>query len=65
MPTVCSACGRTSGRCQSCIRADAIINEHENQVARTILRRALNTMAPDPAPEAAKAPDPDPSMPLT
>lgn len=52
MPTICSACGRTSGKCESCTKVDAIIDAHENQTARIIMRRALNTMAP----EASAAP---------
>lgn len=47
MPTIRSACGRTSGKCQSCIKVDAVIGEHENQTARIIMRRALKAMTPD------------------
>lgn len=47
MPTICSACGRTSGKCESCTKVDAIIDAHENQTARIIMRRALKAMTPD------------------
>lgn len=47
MPTVCSACGRTSGMCESCKKVDAIIGDHETLGARVVLRRALKSMTPD------------------
>jgi hypothetical protein len=34
MPVICSACGRTSGKCESCIKVDAIIEQHESPAAR-------------------------------
>lgn len=27
MPTICSACGRTSGKCESCIKVDAVLTD--------------------------------------
>lgn len=53
MPTICSACGRTSGKCESCTKVDAIIDAHENQTARIIMRRALKAMTPDDQPVTA------------
>lgn len=43
-PTICSACNGTHGKCQSCIKADAMIEQHPNEKARLILRAALNAM---------------------
>ena len=52
-PTICSACGRTSGKCQSCIKADALISQHENATARVMLRGSLEAMVTGamPAPD--------------
>lgn len=66
MPTICSACGRTSGKCESCTKVDAIIDAHENQTARIIMRRALKAMTPDdPGVPAAPPPGDAGFQPMT
>jgi len=41
MPTLCSMCGGTYGRCESCKKADAMIQHHENPAAKAALSATL------------------------
>lgn len=34
MPTICSSCGRTSGKCQSCIKVDAALTPERIKAVR-------------------------------
>jgi len=47
MPTICSACGRTAGRCEGCTRADIAIREHENPTVRAALGATLAAIVPN------------------
>lgn len=40
-PTICSACGRTSGKCQSCIKVDAVLTPERIE---SILRKCASNM---------------------
>lgn len=52
MPTMCSSCNRTSGKCESCIKVDAVIREHPSETFRAHMLKSLATVTPSPEPAA-------------
>lgn len=46
MPSICSSCGRTSGRCQSCIRADAFLTPERVEAIRNSVADDSNYVSP-------------------
>lgn len=58
MPTPCSACDRTSGKCKGCTGVDAAIREHPNMMFRAHMLKALAQVIPSPEPAAQTDPPP-------
>lgn len=55
MPTICSSCDRTSGKCESCRKVDAAIAAHEVPAAgRRMYEAVKKVMEAKPAAKLAK-----------